>query len=81
MEFETGGGSLGVSVNGKGVGKVGSKMLSSAFANIYCDGKAVCTMTPSATTARRRRRRAASSPKRGAVIGATVGYALGKVLG
>ena len=82
MEFETGGGSLGVSVNGKGVGKVGSKMLSSAFANIYCDGKAVCTMTPVGDDGE-----AAPSaggfltPKRGAVIGATVGYALGKVLG
>ena len=43
LSFKTGGGKLGVSVNGKSCGAVGSKVLSSAFANIYKDKNAVRT--------------------------------------
>lgn len=81
MEFSTGGGKLGVKVNGKKVGAVGSKVLASAFANIYCDGNAVCSMSAVGADGEE-----ASSggglinPIRGAVLGAAAGYAIGKKL-
>ena len=43
MTFKTGG-ALSVAVNGKAVGSIGSKKLATAFANIYCDKNAVCSM-------------------------------------
>jgi hypothetical protein len=78
LAFSTGGGSLRVAVNDKAVGTIGSKALTSAFADIYCDKNAVCTMVPVGEAA-------ASTggfltPKRGAAIGAAVGYALGKAM-
>ena len=78
LSFATGGGKLGVSVNGKSVGSIGSKALSSAFANIYCDKNAVCTMAAVGEDGEV----AASgggliTPLRGAALGAAVGYKLG----
>lgn len=46
MAFSTGGGSLKVAINDKSVGAISSKPLCEAFANIYKDKNAVCTMTP-----------------------------------
>jgi len=79
LRFATGGGKLGVAVNDKPAGAVGSKVLSSAFANIYCDGNAVCTMNPIGENGE------VSSgsmitPVRGALAGAVLGYGLGKAL-
>lgn len=45
LSFRTGG-ALGISVNGKASGTIGSKALSSAFRDIYCDANAVCIMKP-----------------------------------
>lgn len=44
MTFGTGGGKLTLQVNGKQIGKIGSKPLAKAFAGIYTDGKAVCAL-------------------------------------
>jgi len=80
LAFSTGGGKLGVAVNGKKIGAIGSKKLSTAFANIYCDKSAVCTMTGLGADGE-----AESSggglitPLRGAALGAVAGYGLGKV--
>jgi len=78
LRFATGGGKLGVTVNDKTVGAVGSKALSKAFANIYSDRNAVCAMNPVGDEA-------ASgggliTPLRGAIVGAAVGYKLGHAL-
>lgn len=79
LVFSTGGSALKVAVNDKAVGTIGSKPLAKAFANVYCDGKAVCAMAPIGDDGE-----AASggliTPKRGALVGAAVGYALGKAL-
>lgn len=81
MEFSTGGGSLGVSVNGKKVGAVPSKVLSKAFANIYSDGNAVCSMDPvGADGALASSKAGLITPMRGALVGALVGYKLGGAL-
>ena len=81
MEFNTGGGSLGVSVNGKKVGAVGSKALSSAFANIYKDGNAVCTMNAVGADGETEGGGGGLiTPTRGAALGAALGYGLGKML-
>lgn len=79
LRFATGGGKLGVAVNDKPAGAIGSKALSSAFANIYCDGNAVCAMKSVGDVGE------ASSgsmitPMRGALAGAALGYGLGKAL-
>ena len=78
LAFSTGGGALKVAVNDKAVGSIGSKGLATAFANIYCDKNAVCSMSPVGEDG------AAGggflTPKKGALIGAAAGYALGKVL-
>ena len=79
MEFSTGGGGLKVAVNGKAVGSVGSKALASAFANVYCDKNAVCSLTPVGEDGDEAKG-GFLTPKRGALIGAAAGYALGKVL-
>ena len=78
LVFSTGGGRLGVSVNDKAVGTIGSKVLSSAFASIYCDKNAVCTMAGVGDG--EQARAGFLTPGRGAAIGAAVGYGLGKVL-
>ena len=79
MVFSTGGGGLKVAVNGKSVGVIGSKKLATAFKNIYCDGNAVCKMAPIGEDGD-----VASggflTPRKGALVGAAAGYALGKVL-
>ena len=77
LVFSTSGGKLGVAVNDKHIGSIGSKKLCKAFASIYTDRNAVCAMhpigdepsTPSGC----------STPVRGALIGAGVGYGLGKL--
>lgn len=80
LVFSTGGSALKVAVNDKAVGTISSKKLASAFANIYCDSKAVCNMAAVSEDGE-----VASSgfltPRKGALIGAAAGYALGKVLG
>lgn len=82
MEFATGGGSLGVSVNGKKVGEVRSKVLSKAFANIYSDRNAVCSMDPVGSDgAVATAKGGLITPMRGALVGALVGYKLGGALG
>lgn len=93
LAFETGGGSLGVKVNNKSVGSIKSKLLSSAFANIYCDSKAVCKMSAVGSEQQQKKgglcglglcRLAAPSlprPENGALYGAIAGYTLCKVCG
>jgi len=44
--FGTSGGKLALSVGGKAVGSVASKPLAKAFAGVYCDRNAVCTLKP-----------------------------------
>lgn len=46
LAFDTGRGKLGVSVNDKSVGSIGSKPLSQAFKGIYTDKNAVCKLYP-----------------------------------
>ncbi|CAJ1949957.1 unnamed protein product [Cylindrotheca closterium] len=48
LTFGTGGGKLSLQVNGKQIGTIKSKPLSKAFAGIYTDRKAVCTLKPPA---------------------------------
>ena len=79
LVFDTSGGKLGLTVNDKSVATIGSKVLSSAFANIYSDKNAVCAMNPVGEDG------AATSgggffnaPKVGALAGAYVGYHVGK---
>ena len=81
MVFSTGGGKLSVSVNGKSVGAVGGKALCAAFANIYSDKNAVCSLydvledgaaAPSGGLL--------TPPRVGALVGAALGYTAGKAL-
>lgn len=46
LTFETAGGKLTLAVNDKKIGKIKSKALATAFANIYTDSKAVCKLKP-----------------------------------
>jgi hypothetical protein len=46
IAFQTAGGKLSLSVNGRGVGSIESKPLASALAGIYTDGNAVCKLNP-----------------------------------
>ena len=81
LAFSTAGGKLGVAVNGKSVGAIGSKALAKAFANIYCDGKAVCAMAPvGADGAVSGKSGGLITPRRGALIGAFAGYKLAKAM-
>ena len=79
MVFSTGGG-LKVAVNGKSVGSIGSKKLASAFANIYCDKKAVCEMKALDGVEEEGGGGGGGifAPK--ALAGAAIGYAVGKKL-
>lgn len=79
LVFTTSGGKLGVAVNDKQVGTIGSKPLSSAFTNIYLDKNAVCSMTP-AGELEGGAHGCLITPRRGAVAGAALGYGLGKML-
>lgn len=80
MTFSTGGGKLKVAVNDKQVGVVGSKVLASAFANIYCDRNAVCTMEAVGADGEVAAGGGGGllTPLRGAAIGAVAGYGIGK---
>jgi len=81
LTFSTGGGSLGVAVNGKKVGAVGSKVLCSAFANIYSDKNAVCTMNAVGADGEVDSAKGGMfSPTPKALVGAVLGYGLGKFL-
>ena len=77
MVFSTGGGGLKVAVNDKAIGTVSSKALAKAFAGIYCDKNAVCSMAPIGAE---ESGGGFLTPKRGAVLGAAAGYMLGKAL-
>ncbi|CAB9521499.1 expressed unknown protein [Seminavis robusta] len=46
LAFATKGGKVAFTVNNKAIGNVGSKSLATAFKGIYCDGKAVCKLSP-----------------------------------
>jgi hypothetical protein len=84
LAFGTGGGKLTVSVNDKNIGSVGSKPLSQAFAGIYTDKNAVCTMNPVGDGAEESGGGGALAfvtPKNCAVAGAAIGYGLGKLFG
>ena len=86
MAFATGGGKLGVTVNEKRVGTVGSRPLAEAFANIYSDSKAVCTMNAVLADDGEQGAAVAAggcqlTPQRGAKVGAAVGAALGYGIG
>ncbi len=81
MVFSTGGGKLGVQVNRKNVGTIGSKALSAAFPNIYCDSNAVCSMySVGADGEEGEAAGGLITPQRGAIVGAALGYGLGKLL-
>mmetsp|Transcript_20969 Transcript_20969/g.70909 ORF Transcript_20969/g.70909 Transcript_20969/m.70909 type:complete len:193 (-) Transcript_20969:324-902(-) len=81
LEFATGGSKLSVSVNQKPLGAVGSKALCSAFAAIYTDRNAVCTMNAAGEGAPPAACGLLSPARKGALVGAGVGYLAGKVLG
>ena len=81
LEFATGGSKLSVSVNQKPLGAVGSKALCSAFAAIYTDRNAVCTMNAAGEGAQPAACGLLSPARKGALVGAGVGYLAGKVLG
>ena len=78
LVFSTSGGKLGVAINDKQVGNVGNSELCKAFKGIYTDKNAVCAMNTVGDEA------AAAggflSPRKGALIGAGVGYALTKMM-
>ena len=80
MAFSTGGGKLTVAVNDKAVGSVGSKLLASAFANIYSDKNAVCAMNAAASDGSAASGGGFITPMRGALVGAALGYKLGTAL-
>jgi len=79
MVFSTSGGKLGVSINDKQVGSVGNGALCKAFSGIYTDKNAVCAMNPIGDV-ESSSGGSCITPTKGALIGAGVGYALGKVL-
>ena len=80
LAFSTGGGKLGVAVNDKAVGSVGSKVLASAFSNIYSDENAVCAMSPPSKDGADAAPESYGKPVFGALAGAVLGYKLGKQL-
>ena len=80
LVFSTSGGKLGITINDKVVGTVKSKVLASAFANVYCDKNAVCTMSPIGADGEVASSGDGLKPKLGAAIGALVGYKLGQAL-
>ena len=44
LGFDTSGGKLGLTVNGRGCGSVSSRKLCGAFEGVYTDSKAVCKL-------------------------------------
>lgn len=81
MAFGTGGGRLSVTVNEKSVGTVGSKALASAFAGIYSDKNAVCAMNAVGADGEAAGGGGCGvvTAKRGALVGALLGYKLGSL--
>ena len=80
LVFGTGGGKLSLAVNGNKVGSIASKPLAAAFANIYCDNNAVCEMKPVDDATDESQAGGLITPKRGAMVGAALGYGIGKLL-
>jgi hypothetical protein len=80
LVFGTGGGKLSLAVNGKNVGSIGSKPLAAAFANIYCDKNAVCEMKSVGDATDESQAGGLITPKRGAIVGAALGFGIGKLL-
>ena len=80
LVFSTGGNALKVAVNDKSVGTVGSKKLASAFANIYCDRNAVCKLAAVGGDGEVASGGGLITPRRGALVGAALGYSLGKAM-
>lgn len=86
LEFATGGSKLGVTINSKPCGVIGSKALCSAFANIYTDKSAVCSMLSVGADGEAASGSAGccSRPPTavcGALIGAAAGYVVAKIVG
>jgi len=82
LEFATGGSKLGLSVNSKSLGFIGSKALCSAFAGIYTDPNAVCVMSDIGDDGEAAASCSCLTPaKRGALVGAAAGFLVGKVMG
>eukprot|EP00967_Tisochrysis_lutea_P116902 scaffold188629_cov36-Tisochrysis_lutea.AAC.2 len=83
LEFSTGGNKLVVVIDSKPCGSIGSKVLCSAFANIYSDKNAVCSMSPISANGEVTGDScgACTRARCGAIVGAAAGYAIGKLLG
>ena len=80
LAFGTGGGKLSIAINDKSIGSISSKPLAKAFAAVYTDKNAVLELKPIsggddaiATTGK------GLTPARCAVIGAAVGWGIGKL--
>jgi len=80
MLFATGGGKLSVSVNNKNVGSAGGKALCNAFAGIYTDKNAVCSLYDVDGDESSAGHGLLTAPRVGALVGAALGYSAGKVL-
>ena len=85
LEFKTGGGKLGLSVNDKAIGSIKSKSLASGFFGVYTDSKAVCKLDlpssdGSGSHVVKINLKEIVTPQRGATYGALIGYGLGKLL-
>lgn len=75
---------MSVSINDKNIGSIGSKPLSQAFAGIYTDKNAVCTLYPvggDATEESAGGIAAFVTPTNCAFAGAAIGFGLGKLFG
>ncbi len=81
LAFGTGGGKLSIAINDKGIGSISSKPLAKAFAAVYTDKNAVLELKPISggndpqTTAAK-----GITPTRCAIIGAAVGWGIGKLI-
>jgi hypothetical protein len=80
LAFGTGGGKLSIAINDKGIGSISSKPLAKAFAAVYTDKNAVLELkpisggdNPETTTGK------GLTPTRCAIIGAAVGWGIGKL--
>ena len=83
LVFDTSGGSVGISVNGKSVGSVSGKPLAKAFSGIYCDSNAVCKMNSVADVGEGGEVGGGDkliTPTRLGMVGAVLGYGIGKVV-
>ena len=83
LQFDTSGGGVGISVNGKSVGSVSGKPLASAFSGIYCDGNAVCKMNSVDDVGSDGEVGGGEkliTPVRLGMVGAAVGWGIGKLV-